>query len=583
MKRTNGVLVMFGFLQFGIYATFAVISTRFVIEIPAADRPLLSAIGLLTFAFLPYIVCVAVVYRQPASPDATRGMRHPQFWLILCFAVLFRFVLWWSEPFQEIDYYRYLWDGRVLAAGFNPYRFSPATIEAADPDGPLTSNSVEAAELRHFAELTRLSPSIKTIFERIHHRDVPTVYPPVSQLVFAAAAWCTPVDAPVKWHVRVLKAIMLAFDVATIVLVGSLLAAIHEPTTWSLVYAWCPLVVKEFANSAHMDAIAVMLVVATMRVIVADAKGRSRLRSAWQTSAVVALFVAATLAKGYALCLLPILARSWFRRHGIFGCVPIVACLILTPIGYLPFSFSRDVPTRIASMPESKLGDRNRGHDPTAGLREFLLQWEMNDLVFACIVENLADPDAEPKDAAAAHVAAEPWFRVVPDPFRIALHNRARRLLTKCGWDPDQFDVAFLLAQGLTGTFVVLLAIVLAAWRWDNNDSLGLLRRSFWLLAWLWYLFPAQNPWYWSWALPLAVFAGWPWLATSGFALLYYARFWLAEHYPSGPVLGTVYDGIDFFDFVVVWFEHSPPLLLVAASALWRKRNQGPRKAAPTS
>jgi len=80
-----------------------------------------------------------------------------------------------------------------------------------------------------------------------------------------------------------------------------------------------------------------------------------------------------------------------------------------------------------------------------------------------------------------------------------------------------------------------------------------------------WLLCPTQNPWYWTWALPLLPFArSRVWLAVSGLSLLYHLRFWLSYHWPDTSVWESGYFGPVFFDFVVTWVEFAPWLLLLA-------------------
>ena len=63
-------------------------------------------------------------------------------------------------PRTSDDAYRYVWDGRVQAAGINPYRYAPA-----DP---------ALAELRDDA-----------IFPKINRAEYAvTIYPPVAQMFF---------------------------------------------------------------------------------------------------------------------------------------------------------------------------------------------------------------------------------------------------------------------------------------------------------------------------------------------------------------------------------------------------------------
>lgn len=83
-------------------------------------RPLLLVVGLLSVNFLLYLASLAPVWK---APDNQRTA-HFQWRAVLLFALLFRMALLWSQPIQELDLYRYLWDGRVLAVGINPYRYS---------------------------------------------------------------------------------------------------------------------------------------------------------------------------------------------------------------------------------------------------------------------------------------------------------------------------------------------------------------------------------------------------------------------------------------------------------------------------
>src|SRR5712692_773247 len=46
--------------------------------------------------------------------------------LVLLFAGIFRLSIVFAPPYLSDDVYRYVWDGRVQAAGMNPYRYFPA-------------------------------------------------------------------------------------------------------------------------------------------------------------------------------------------------------------------------------------------------------------------------------------------------------------------------------------------------------------------------------------------------------------------------------------------------------------------------
>jgi len=154
--------------------------------------------------------------------------------LLLRLAVggLVRLVLLPSSLIQENDVYRYVLDGQVLMAAQNPYRLSPVATTARAPE-PLKSRLKES--------------SARTTLSRIGYPYIPTVYPPVSQLAFAAGAWLS------GWDWKGQRWVFTAVDLGVISILILLLPLFAIPRPWVLLYAWNPLVLKEVTNSAHVD------------------------------------------------------------------------------------------------------------------------------------------------------------------------------------------------------------------------------------------------------------------------------------------------------------------------------------------
>lgn len=141
-----------------------------------------------------------------------------------------RLVLLATPPIMSTDLYRYVWDGRVQAAGINPYRYLPS-----DP---------ALAALRD----DRTGP--EAIFININRPETAkTIYPPAAQALFAAIG----VTASSMWTI---KAAMLAFDLLAGWAAWQLLKAAGKPAEWLLVWAWNPLAINEFSGAGHIDAMA---------------------------------------------------------------------------------------------------------------------------------------------------------------------------------------------------------------------------------------------------------------------------------------------------------------------------------------
>lgn len=395
-------LVIIGLGSLPVYGLVALLSASFQYGERYRERPFLAMLGLLALAWVGYALALAGVLgrRRPFGVDAERAeaadRRMP---MVLAFATAFRLILLFSRPIQEIDYYRYLGDGRVVLHGLNPFRHAPAEIDRLGP-----GSEPDSPPGRRW-RLACTSVPVRTIFERVHHRQVPTIYPPAFQAVFALSALLTPPSAPIGVHVLVLKCLLVAFDLGTLLVLARLLRRLGLPEDWCLAYGWCPLVLKEFANSAHLDAIAVFLTVLAADYLAGTPDrptGRRGLREPVLGAISLGL---AVLAKGYPVVLLPTVAAFLIARLRARAIIPALAFASVVLAGYVPF---------LAGAPRQGEGS---AHSPWTGLGTFLTRWEKNDLLFMLAHENLGPP---------APGVPGRWFVLVPG--GSATGDRSRRV-----------------------------------------------------------------------------------------------------------------------------------------------------------
>ena len=119
-------------------------------------------------AFAAYAIAAAWVLRQRAEIRALP--------MVLGLGLLMRLLLIPTAPTLSEDLYRYLWDGHLVAHGVNPYPHAPS-----DP---------------------ALAPYHNGLLARLNHADVPTIYPPAAQFLFAATAAVS--ETPVAWKLMLL-------------------------------------------------------------------------------------------------------------------------------------------------------------------------------------------------------------------------------------------------------------------------------------------------------------------------------------------------------------------------------------------
>ncbi|MGN6810133.1 MAG: glycosyltransferase 87 family protein [Thermomicrobiales bacterium] len=227
-------------------------------------NPLVVYNGAFAVAFCLYLAASAVVLRAPGSP-ATLA-------LVLVLALAPRVVLLTSTPALSDDLYRYIWDGKVIAAGINPYRYAPDAPELAALRGPL--------------------------WPPINQKTQHTPYPPAAELVFAATYQLAPDSVKAQQVVAILG------DLLAIGALLLLLGRLGLPRERVLLYAWSPTPALHFAHSAHHDA----LMIAAMVLALALTTGTG----ATARHAVSGLALAlAGLIKLVPLLLAPLLVRRW--------------------------------------------------------------------------------------------------------------------------------------------------------------------------------------------------------------------------------------------------------------------------------
>ena len=213
-------------------------------------------------------------------------------WLVLLGALAFRLTLFPYPPSLSTDVHRYRWDGHVQNAGWNPYAVAPT-----DP---------------------RLAPLRDPGWYVMPAPEIPTMYPPLSELVFRATWRVLP--GPVGFKLPFLLA-----DLAVAAMLAGWIRSTGGRNYQVAIYAWNPLVVVEFASSGHNDALAIACVVATLLII--------RRFPAVSTLTLTA----GALAKAFPVVLLPLalFRAGWPGR--LRGWLAATGCVALTALCTWPF------------------------------------------------------------------------------------------------------------------------------------------------------------------------------------------------------------------------------------------------------
>jgi hypothetical protein len=258
----------------------------------------LTARPALTLALLYGGFAALAVAGWQLSRAAPGRLRWPH---LLGVALLLRGLLLPLPPTLSNDILRYLWDGRVVASGHNPYLLAP-----------------EAEALHDLRDET---------WEAMHHHDVPTVYPPLAMALFTVAA-SVPGSSPVG--VMVLKGLLSLADLLTCGLLVLLARRRRVPLHRVVWYAWNPLVVLEVAGMGHVDALGVAAVVAAVFYLHRPQEAARGAPRAVAASAAAAC--AGVLAKLAPLALIPLWSRASGRPLRYLGWVAAILTVTGLPV-----------------------------------------------------------------------------------------------------------------------------------------------------------------------------------------------------------------------------------------------------------
>ena len=253
----------------------------------------------LTWQYIGWMLAAGLAYAGVVGLVRRRAVPRRALVAALVIAGAARLVVVAAPPIMSTDLYRYVWDGRVQAAGINPYRYVPADPALA---GLRDAGTGSAAIYRNINRAT----------------TAPTIYPPAAQILFAAIG----MTASSVWT---MKAVMLALDVIAGLFAWRLLIAAGRPEAWVLVWALNPLVIREFSGAGHVDAAAVAASGAAMLFA-------ARRRPGWAGAALGI----AVMCKLLPAALGPAIWRFRSKAWGSWR-VP-VACLAVIAAGYAVYA-----------------------------------------------------------------------------------------------------------------------------------------------------------------------------------------------------------------------------------------------------
>jgi len=206
-----------------------------------------------------------------------------QFWLLAALALVFRLIFIFAIPNLSQDFYRFIWDGRMITAGWNPYLYLPENLIASG-----TAPIAQASEL--FKGMGALNAS--------HY----TNYPPLNQLIFALAGILS--GKSILGAVVVLRSIIILADLGTLYFGRKLLKKLKLPEHQIFWFILNPFVIIELTGNLHFEGVMIFLLILSLYFLI---------EKKWILSAV---FIALSISlKFLPLIFLPLLFKFFSKKN----------------------------------------------------------------------------------------------------------------------------------------------------------------------------------------------------------------------------------------------------------------------------
>ncbi len=228
----------------------------------------------------------------------TENSNEISFWVYA--SVLFRVCFLFAIPHLTDDFYRFIWDGRLLAGGYHPFAELPRYyIE--------NKISIEGID--------------QVLFDKLNSPDYFTIYPPVNQFIFWIVAKLSP--SSILGSVLVMRIFILAAEIGSLWLIRKILHYYQLPEKNILLYALNPLVIIELTGNLHFEAVMIFFLLLSFWLLIKNKRTLSAIQ-----------FSLAVCVKLLPVILLPLLLirLGWRKSLAYYSIVGLFCILFFLPL-----------------------------------------------------------------------------------------------------------------------------------------------------------------------------------------------------------------------------------------------------------
>ncbi|RIA08655.1 hypothetical protein OE09_0475 [Flavobacteriaceae bacterium MAR_2010_72] len=235
---------------------------------------------------------------------------------LLVIAIGFRLIFLFAIPNLSQDFYRFIWDGRMILEGLNPYLYTPESF-------------ILKGELPVFQAL-----ELYTGMGELNGSHF-TNYPPLNQLCFTIAGLLA--GKSILGSAMVMRCIIILADLGTLYFGKKLLERLKIPVHHIFWYILNPFIIIELTGNLHFEGLMLFFLVWSLYLLHCGK---------WKVAAVI--FACSVSVKLIPLIFLPLLFQHFLKNQSVsvfkrlknpFGFYTIVG--LVTLLFFLPFYSSQ--------------------------------------------------------------------------------------------------------------------------------------------------------------------------------------------------------------------------------------------------
>ena len=227
--------------------------------------------------------------------------------LLLIIGVIFRLIFLLALPNLSHDFYRFIWDGRMILEGLNPYLYTPTDVL-----------SFEQLEL----------PQAKVLYEGMGRLSAGnhTNYPPLNQLCFVIGSWLF--NNSILGSVVVMRIIIILADLGTLWLGIKLLKHLNISAHRIFYYFLNPFIIIELTGNLHFEAVMLFFIVLSLYLLQ---------NNRWQLAAIALAFSVSI--KLIPLLFLPLFYKKFGFKNWIVFCSIVIGVVAITFVPFFSMEF----------------------------------------------------------------------------------------------------------------------------------------------------------------------------------------------------------------------------------------------------